>query len=402
VDFSKEAMEKHNSKWRQAVERIGPLYQRRNEIRSDFNRDFTRVLHCNGYRRLKHKTQVFFATNNDHICTRMEHVQHVSSVSYTLCKAFNLNTELAMAIALGHDIGHAPFGHFGEKVIKAFSSKYIGADFWHEKNSLRFVDKLETLKNEKGIETNLNLTYAVRDGILLHCGEVDEANLIPRDDAIDLNDVEKPGKYFPFTWEGCVVKVADKISYLGRDIEDAITLKLLSMKDLKALYKILQKIDPRVKFSVTNTTIMYYLINDIATNSSLEKGISFSQKGFEFMCLLKKFNYKTIYEHERIQMYKRHAENIIDTLFTFLSSLYQGENTLKKIDNNLLRFQYPLTISNFLNHLTQWSYETNKNKLQPLYNLSNQNSYHEAIVDFVSGMTDSFAIRCFNEITSFA
>lgn len=399
MDFSREAMDITNKKWEQATKRIKPLYERKNEIRSVFNRDFTRILHCNGYRRLKHKTQVFFATNNDHICTRMEHVQHVSSVSYTLCKAFGLNTELAMAIAIGHDIGHAPFGHFGEKVIKEFSLKNLNTDFWHEKNSLRFVDKIETLKNEKGIDENLNLTYAVRDGILLHCGEVDETNLIPRNEIIDLNAVDRPGQHFPYTWEGCVVKVADKIAYLGRDIEDAITLKLLSVNDLKKLYKLFRGIDIKVRFSVAYTIIMYYLINDIASNSSLEEGISFSHNGFEFMKRLKSFNYETIYEHEKIKMYKKHAGNIIETIFAFLSGLYKGEETLIKMNDEILKTQYPTTISNFKSHLDQWGGTRNMQKR--IYDLSSPKSYYEATIDFVSGMTDAFAIRCFNEITSF-
>ena len=107
-----------NPIWNKFIDREETIYQRPNDIRSEFARDYTRILHSNGYRRLKTKTQVFFATKNDHICTRIEHVNHVASVSTTIAKNLGLNEELVNAIALGHDIGHAPFGHHGETVIR--------------------------------------------------------------------------------------------------------------------------------------------------------------------------------------------------------------------------------------------------------------------------------------------
>lgn len=208
-----------NPKWAEAVRREFPLYSRENDIRSEFERDYTRIIHSRAYRRLKHKTQVFFATRNDHICTRIEHVNHVASISRTISRSWGLNTELAEAIAVGHDLGHAPFGHEGEKILNGLAKKHLGEQFWHEKNSLRFVDLLETLPDPKGFEGNLDLTYAVRDGIICHCGEVDDKALFPRSEPIDLHGIEDPSQHAPFTWEGCVVKVADKIAFLGRDIE---------------------------------------------------------------------------------------------------------------------------------------------------------------------------------------
>ncbi|NLM97596.1 MAG: HD domain-containing protein [Halanaerobiaceae bacterium] len=122
MPFSKVAAVKGNDQWDIFVKRQSDIYQRLDDIRSDFWRDYNRILHCTAYRRLKHKTQVFFATRNDHICTRIEHVNHVASVSATLCKKLSLNVELAVAIATGHDLGHAPFGHEGEKILREIVS----------------------------------------------------------------------------------------------------------------------------------------------------------------------------------------------------------------------------------------------------------------------------------------
>ena len=118
--FASVSAHPENPKWKEYIRRDSELYERKNDIRSEFNRDYNRILHCNAYRRLKHKTQFFFATSNDHICTRLEHVNHVSSVSYTIADFLGLNTELTAAIAIGHDLGHAPFGHEGNESLKRF------------------------------------------------------------------------------------------------------------------------------------------------------------------------------------------------------------------------------------------------------------------------------------------
>ena len=261
-----------NSKWKEAICREGELYSRENDLRSEFGRDYTRILHSLAYRRLKHKTQVFFNTQNDHICTRMEHVAHVESISYTISKELGLNSELTKAISIGHDLGHAPFGHQGEVVLKQLSKENLNNKFWHEKNGLRVVDKLDLLQDNKGNFINLNLTYAVRDGIICHCGEVDENGIFPRSNKIDLNQINNPGEIQPFTWEGCVVKVSDKIAYLGRDIEDALLLNIIKQKDLEELYK-LGKIHGQI--TVNTSVIIHELMNDLVKNSSINNGICF-------------------------------------------------------------------------------------------------------------------------------
>ena len=108
----------NNPKWENMIKRENPLYTRISDLRTDFERDYTRIIHCTAYRRLKHKTQVFFSPENDHICTRIEHVTHVESISYTVAKYLGLNVELTRAIAIAHDIGHSPFGHEGERILK--------------------------------------------------------------------------------------------------------------------------------------------------------------------------------------------------------------------------------------------------------------------------------------------
>lgn len=177
LKFSKLAAKQKNPNWERFISRQDKLYSRADDIRSPFARDYTRILHSMAYRRLKHKTQVFFNINNDHICTRMEHVSHVESVSSTIARFLGLNEELTKAISIGHDLGHAPFGHQGETIIKELTTKYLNQNFWHEKNGLRFVDKIELLEDNYKINKNLNLTYAVRDGIISHCGEVNQNGL---------------------------------------------------------------------------------------------------------------------------------------------------------------------------------------------------------------------------------
>ena len=156
--FKDYAANEHNPKWENMIKREKEIYKRENDIRSEFERDYTRILHSDAFRRLKHKTQVFYSPQNDHICTRIEHVMHVESVSYTIAKYFGLNTELTKAIATGHDLGHSPFGHEGERILSEISKKEIGESFWHEKNGLDFVDKIELLEDYNKNKRNLNLT----------------------------------------------------------------------------------------------------------------------------------------------------------------------------------------------------------------------------------------------------
>ena len=326
--FKNHSANKNNPKWENIISRKSPLYFREKDVRSPFERDYTRIIHSNAYRRLKHKTQVFFSPNNDHICTRSEHVTHVDSISYTIANYLGLNTELTKAIATAHDIGHSPFGHAGERILSDISQKELRVPFWHEKNGVTFVDKIELLEDENKFKQNLNLTYGVRDGIISHCGEIDENILKPRDEFIDLNDYSLPNQYSPYTWEGCVVKIADKISYIGRDIEDAIILGILEDFS-QELYDIINKYSDE-KF-LNNTIIINYLVSDLCVNSSVEKGLCFSPEAFNLLTDLKKFNYQNIYFSNRVQPSLKYFDIVIHEIYDTLKSTFDGKNSIDNI-----------------------------------------------------------------------
>ena len=374
-----------NPNWENIIKRQNSLYKRDNEIRSEFERDYTRIINSKAYRRLKHKTQVFFSPENDHICTRIEHVTLVESISYTIAKYFGLNTELTKAIATAHDIGHSPFGHQGEKIISELSKDFIQKPFWHEKNGLEFVDKVELLETPEGKIQPLDLTYGVRDGIISHCGEINENGLKPRTEYIDLYEYEHPNQYAPYTWEGCVVKIADKLSYLGRDIEDAITLGILDKK-LKELHEVL-KLDKDVK--INNTVILNMFIKDLCENSSLENGLCFSDEKFEMLNNLKEFNYKNIYLSEKTLGSVDYFELVLNKVFWFLSRLNFRDDDMKKI--------CPVLADDFNKWLKEFfSLDINHRDI-----IISDNEFLQAVIYYIAGMTDNFAIETYNKIISF-
>ena len=377
----------NNPNWEKIIKREKEIYKRENDMRSEFERDYTRILHCNAYRRLKHKTQVFFSPENDHVCTRIEHVMHVESVSYTIAKYFGLNTELTKAIATGHDIGHSPFGHAGERILSEISQKEIGENFWHERNGMEYVDKIELLQDMNQNWQNLNLTYAVRDGIISHCGEIDENCLRPREEYINLYDYEYPNQYAPYTWEGCVVKIADKISYLGRDIEDAITLGILDEK-LEELYKILKQ-----KEVINNTVIINHLIGDLCENSSPEKGLCFSEGTFKMLKEIKEFNYKYIYKAERLKPSARYFNIIINEIYFTIKNNYGKKD--KSVNPEVIE-SFEKWLSNYWNLKRN---DTNKNDV--IFDMKNERDFCKAIIYYISGMTDNFAIETYNKIVGF-
>lgn len=389
--------DENNPKWKNIVSRQKSLYKRDEDLRSEFERDYTRVIHSNSYRRMKHKTQVIFSPENDHICTRTEHVTHVESISYTIAKYLGLNTELTKAIATAHDIGHSPFGHQGERILSAISQRDLSKKFWHEKNGVDCVDKIEVLEDTHGDFQNLNLTYATRDGIISHCGEIDENYLRPREEFIDLNEYKEPNQYAPYTWEGCVVKIADKISYLGRDIEDAITLGILD-DHMEELHQILEEAPTQV---INNTVIINTLIRDLCENSSYEKGLCFSKEIFDWINKLKKFNYKYIYMSPKVRKAIPYFELIINTIYETLIEAFDGKNT----DNNLEKMskQYPELIASFREWMARyWNLERPVNyKNDVIFNMENKSDFSNAIIYYISGMTDNFAIETYNKIIRF-
>lgn len=398
--FEKYATNPENPIWEKAIKRETPLYSRNNDIRNDFQRDYTRIIHSNAYRRLKHKTQVFFSPENDHICTRIEHVTHVESISYTIAKYLGLNTELTKAISVAHDIGHSPFGHQGEQILSEISKRDLNCSFWHEKNGLEFVDNIELLEDNNKYMQNLNLTYAVRDGIISHCGEIDENCIRPREDYIDLKNYTFPNQYAPFTWEGCVVKISDKISYICRDIEDAITLGILDehVDNLFALLNITSKNEP-----INNTIIINDLIRDLCENSSPENGLCFSNEALNLMNKIKEFNYKHIYLSKRLEPSRRYFNVVINEIYDLLKSTYDNVNTLNNLQ--VLSKTYPKLGNGFINFIYNYydfgNRENLKLKNKILFSIDNKRDFYKAIIYYISGMTDNFAIEIYNEIIHF-
>lgn len=393
--FKDYAANESNPKWEKMIKRQTKIYKRDKDMRSEFERDYTRIIHSNAFRRLKHKTQVFYSPEDDHICTRIEHVLHVESVSYTIAKYLGLNTELTRAIATGHDLGHSPFGHEGERILSEISKKEFGESFWHEKNGLDYVDKIELLEDYDRNKQNLNLTYAVRDGIISHCGEIDENGIKPREEYIDLNEYTNPNQYAPYTWEACVVKVADKISYLGRDIEDAISLGILDEK-LEDLYKIL-----RSKKVINNTVIINHLVRDLCENSSVEKGLCFSEETFNLVKEIKSFNCKNIYKAQKINVSTRYFYILLNEIYYIFKSSYAGTKTPDKIYE--MKNTYPEIFESFEQWLSNyWNlYRSDKNKNKMLFEIENEKDYCKAIIYYISGMTDNFAIDTYNKIIKF-
>ena len=390
-------MNENNPKWEKACMRINDIYKRPNEVRSDFERDYNRIINSNAYKRLKHKTQVFFSPHNDHICTGIEHVTHVESISYTIANYLGLNTELTKAIATGHDMGHSPFGHKGEKILSEIMERDVGETFWHEKNGLNLADNIELLEDNLRNEQNMNLCYAVRDGIISHCGEIDENFLKPREEDIDLSLYKMPGEYNPYTWEACVVKIADKIAYLGRDIEDAVRLRMLD-DHLDELYEILNY---NSEEKINNTTIINNLISDLCMNSSPENGLCFSEDAFNMINKIKEFNYKNIYFADRLNVSTEYFRLVINTMYYIFRKCYDQDGSLKNM-NKMISI-YPRVITNFRNWLANyWNLERkdyNKNKV--IFDVTNLNEFSKAIIIYIAGMTYNFAIDAYNNIINF-
>ena len=398
--FKNYAMDINNSKWKNTISRITPLIHKNSDLRTEFEHDYTKIIHSNAYRRLKHKTQVFFSPENDHICTRIEHVTHVESISYTIASHLGLNTELTKAIAVAHDLGHSPFGHSGEKILSKISQRDLSIPFWHEQNGLHFVDSIELLEKHDGYKQNLNLTYGVRDGIISHCGEIDENALKPREEFINLDDYNYPNQYSPYTWEACVVKVSDKISYIGRDIEDAISLGILD-NHLQELYELLNYNNS--DNTLNNSTIINYLVSDLCENSSPKRGLCFSKEAFDLMNKIKEFNYQNIYFSDRVQPSLKYFELVINEIYDILKNCFDRKNTL----NNILALQkfYPKLSTGFYNFLENYADLGNRKELKLknkiVFDIEKETDFYRAILAYISGMTDNYAIEIYNEIIRF-
>ena len=246
------------------------------DIRPEYQRDRDRILHCKAFRRMKHKTQVFLAPEGDHYRTRLTHTLEVSQIARTIAKALQLNESLAEAIALGHDLGHTPFGHSGEAVL----NKICEDGFTHYEQSVRVVEKLE--KNGKG----LNLTWEVRDGIRNH---------------------RTAGH--PSTLEGAVVRLSDKIAYINHDIDDAIRAKMFEEKDLPLCYTDVLGHSVRERLNI--------MIHDIIFNSLEKPSIYMSPEVDRAMKGLRQWMFENVYKNPAAKSEEGKAQQLIVRLYEY-------------------------------------------------------------------------------------
>lgn len=288
------------------------------KIRTAYQRDRDRILHCNAFRRLKHKTQVFLAPQGDHYRTRLTHTLEVSQIARTIARGLRLNEDLTEAIALGHDLGHTPFGHAGERALASLHPD----GFKHYEQSLRVVDRIE--KNGKG----LNLTYEVRDGILCHT-------------------TGTPAK----TWEGRLVKLADKIAYINHDIDDAIRAGLFKEYDLpKEITSVLgcsksDRISTLVMSTIQNST------DDIKMADYI--GQAFDE--------LHAYMYANVYKNPICKGEEGKAVNILKSLYAFFTD--------------------------------------NPEKMPEEFRIiCEEEGYQRAVCDYIAGMTDRYAMAVFQEV----
>lgn len=350
---------------------------KKTDVRGDYYRDQTALIHSLPFRRMKRKTQVFFAPTNDHICTRIEHILHVTTVATTICKGLGLDAELAQAIALGHDLGHPPFGHVGESVINNIQ-KHRKISFIHEINSYRMVEYIAN-KGE-----GLNLCYAVKDGIISHCGEKFEQYIVPKFKIKDLDNI-KGLDIVPATYEGCVVRLSDKISYLGRDIEDAMRLGIVSKKNIsKDILSVLGVTFDKLKYSV-NSLIIDRMIKDAINYSIENKVIGLSKKAHQMMLLIKDFNYKEIYMSVEMKNYAHFVKKVINIIYDELYELLEkyGFDHKKYKDHHISPYR---DFARYMESYVEFYKRTNADK-------------DTIITDYIAGMTDDYALNFSEEVT---
>ena len=328
------------------------------DLRPVFSRDVDRIIHCKSYTRYMDKTQVFTGGKNDHISTRMVHVQLVSKIARTIGRALSLNEDLIEAIALGHDLGHTPYGHEGEKLLDKLSKKYHEGPFMHNVQSVR---NLMTIEKK-------NISVQVLDGILCHNGEFVIDEYYPKKKSVQdfLNDYHEcyknqdyGKKLVPMTLEGCVVRISDTVGYLGRDIEDAISLAILGINELpEEITKIVGR---------SNKSIINNIVLDIIENSLDKPYMKLSKGMYEAVLKLKKFNYQNIYG-------KCHTKTELDSYALMFNCLFErlldALNTEDKTQNIYL---------NFLN------------QMDDTYNKDNSNV--RKVIDYIAGMTDEYFVK---------
>jgi dGTPase len=356
------------------TQRLSPLATKSNEgmrrfqekqvasdYRQPFSLDVDRILHSGAYARYIDKTQVFYLIQNDHITHRVLHVQLVSKIARTIGRFLRLNEDLIEAIALGHDIGHTPFGHDGERFLSEICLSTGIGHFLHNIQSVQFLDHVERRGN------GWNLCLQTLDGILCHDGEIHNQMLEPnKSKSFDTLNIEMVAKkaspeteLIPMTFEGCVVRMADTISYIGRDIEDAIRLNIIKRDVIPSHIVHL--------LGNTNGTIVYRLVTDVIQNSFKKEYIAFSSTISDALKALKDFNLEHIYLNPKIKNNYKNIKQLFQLLFDrYLKDIQQGNRS-------------SVIFSAFLKDKSRRYIEEHKPE--------------EIVRDFIAGMTDQFFIR---------
>ena len=336
------------------------------DIRPPFFHDIDRIIHSLSYTRYLNKTQVYTLNSNDHVSRRITHVQLVSKIARTIGRALNLNEDLIEAIALGHDIGHTPLGHAGEAILNRLSLKELGEYFAHNIQGVRYYMNVAT--DGKG----LNLTLQTLDGIMTHNGEMlspiyepmakDKEEFL-REYNESYKDLKKSKTYRPMTLEGCVVRISDIIGYIGRDIEDAIMIDRFKRSDIPK--------EIREVLGDNNRDIVNTIVLDIINESIDKSYIKMSDKVYNALFALKKFNNENIYKYsmtkEELDYYEAGINKIYNIYLDDIKS------------NNKESIIYKI----FLNHQDKSYIESTNIKRQ--------------VIDFIAGMTDDFLVREINK-----
>ena len=327
--------------------------------RLPYKRDVDRIIHSKAYARYTDKTQVVYLVENDHVTHRGLHVQLVSSFARGIAEILRLNLDLVEAIALGHDVGHPPFGHEGEHYLSELSVEFGNGVFTHPWQSCRLFSEIEPL----------NLGLAVYDGFLCHDGGMGQTVLHPRFSKLwDDHFKDKEQKLrdpdfnlIPGTLEGCLVKLCDTMSYVGKDIEDAISLGILSRDFV-----------PKTFLGTSNREILSHLAREVIKMSYEKDYIAISEDAFEALKILRDFNFKHIYTHSRLKVESAKIKSAYRIL-------------LEKLLEDLERNQEGSYI---------WkNYVTNKNDYY-----KNTTAPIQMVIDYISGMTDSFFVRTLEKL----
>lgn len=329
------------------------------DFRGTFYHDIDKILYCLSYVRYMDKTQVFSYKNHSHLTKRMLHVQLVSKIARTIGRALGLNEDLIEAIALGHDLGHVPFGHVGEKILDEISINHGLGHFNHNVHSVRLLMEIENYGN------GVNVSLQTLDGILCHNGEFAVAKLEPEGKSTEQFIKEYEETYInpdsmknlvAGTLEGCVVRISDMVAYLGRDIEDGIRLGILKKEDIPEEIK--------NTLGISNSQIVNTIVSDLIKNSLNKPYIMLSNDIHESIVKLKQFNYKNIYD-------KANTSEMINYYKTMLNTMYE-------------KYLADLNESNF-DSIIYKSYLANMSE-----NYKTKNKNERIALDYIAGMTDEY------------